>query len=206
MWGSGNVPGTCKRAVCNLVPPLLPPSLSPEEVRWTQTQWSRGHAFTLGLLGKNLPGHPAKGCHFWDKYDFLSGQFYEGHSKRFIYSGNSLADWAVQQLLPLHCKQELALKFSEEVYKGTVYLSDVCFSAGHTHRWPLTLTFCITPSQGPGFKSACSVPDGTACLRVLTIRASSLSLGGSDWQMNCTEERKHANYENILLGSHRKRM
>lgn len=114
MWGSGNVPGQTKRAAQI---PCPHPSFLPKEVSWAQTQQSGGDTFTSGLLGKKWPGHPAKACHFWDKYDFLSGHFYEGHSERLIYSGNSLADLAVQQLLPPHCKQQLALEFSEEVYK-----------------------------------------------------------------------------------------
>lgn len=61
------------------------------------------------------------------------------------------------------------------------------------------------PQKGLGFKFACSLPDDSAFIP-LTIRVSLLSLGGSDWQMNHAEERKHAKYENILLSSHRKRM
>jgi len=59
--------------------------------------------------------------------------------------------------------------------------------------------------KGLDLKFACSFPDDTPLI-YLTIRASLLSLGGSDWQVNYSEERKHVKYENILISSHRKRM
>lgn len=59
--------------------------------------------------------------------------------------------------------------------------------------------------KGLDLKFACFFPDDTP-LVYLTITASLLSLGGSDWQMNYSEERKHVKYENILISSHRKRM
>lgn len=91
-----------------------------------------------------------------------------------------------------------------------MYFSDVCYSGVEIHRWPLTLTFCITESnpvlqKGLDLIFACSFPDDTPFIYLMII-ASLLSLGGSDWQMNCSEERKHVKYENILISSHRKRM
>lgn len=59
--------------------------------------------------------------------------------------------------------------------------------------------------KGLDLKCACSFPDDSPLVYV-TIQASLLSLGGSHWQMNYSEERKRVKYENILVSSHRKRM
>lgn len=141
------------KELCNpLSLPLLSSSLSQRRIGEPKPSGVRVRQFHFRFAWQKVTRASCQACHFWDKYDFLSGQFYEGHSKRLVYSGNSLADGAMQQLLLLHYYQQLALKFSSQVYKRDSVFIWVCYSAGQIHRWPLTLTFCITPSQSPAHR------------------------------------------------------
>lgn len=127
-------------------PPFFQPLSKGGEVNpnLAESGWD---SFTLGFLGKKLPGHPAKAATFEINMTFFQGSFMRGTAR-----GSYTLAIHLQIELCSSCRRSIINNSSlwsslKKFTKGTVYLSDVCYSAGQIHRWPLTLTFCITPSQ-----------------------------------------------------------